>query len=115
MLPFVSVFSFVLFRSLCVSCFQATIHPNFSPSLRVSISLLADALPFLSLPFSPLMDGQIMYIQSSSAPDAVRGCDKSPGREPSRAERRNGVTKRTQHLENTQKIKNAAESQAASA
>lgn len=25
------------------------------------------------------MDGQIMYIQSSSAPDAVRGCDKSPG------------------------------------
>lgn len=25
------------------------------------------------------MDGRIMYIQSSSAPDAVRGCDKSPG------------------------------------
>lgn len=25
------------------------------------------------------MDGQIIYIQSSSAPDAVRGCDKSPG------------------------------------
>lgn len=46
-----------------------------------------------------------MYIQSSSAPDVVRGCDKSPGREPSRAERRNGVTKRTRHLENTQKEK----------
>lgn len=25
------------------------------------------------------MDGQITYIQSSSAPDAVRGCDKSLG------------------------------------
>lgn len=25
------------------------------------------------------MDGQIVYIQSSSALDAVRGCDKSPG------------------------------------
>lgn len=25
------------------------------------------------------MDGQIMYIQSSSAPDAVKRCDKSPG------------------------------------
>ncbi|MED6266655.1 hypothetical protein CHARACLAT_004265 [Characodon lateralis] len=68
--------------------------------------------PFLSSPLPPsalpsLMDGQIMYIQSSSAPDAVRGCDKSPGREPSGAERRNGVTKRTRHLENTQKKKNA--------
>lgn len=28
---------------------------------------------------SSLMDGQIMYIQSSSAPDAVKRCDKSPG------------------------------------
>lgn len=32
---------------------------------------------WLSLSLTPLMDGQIMYIQSSSAPDAVRDCDKS--------------------------------------
>lgn len=51
-----------------------------------------------------------MYIQSSSAPDAVRGCDKSPGGVGGRAERRNGVTKRTRHLGNAQKkIKTAAE------
>lgn len=70
------------------------------------------------------MDGQIIYIQSSSAPDAVRGCDKSPGgwggggssrRGENRAERSkgNGVTKRTRHLggktRGRKKIKNAAE------
>lgn len=51
---------------------------------------------------TPLMDGQIMYIQSSSAPDAVKRCDKSPGggTEQSGAERRDGVTKRTRHLGN---------------
>lgn len=74
------------------------------------------------------MDGQIIYIQSSSAPDAVRGCDKSPGgwggggggsggsrRGENRTERSkgNGVTKRTRHLggktRGRKKIKNAAE------
>lgn len=92
---------------MCCLCLQMTFHPNFSPSPRISISLLTDRQPFLSLSLSPLMDGQIMYIQSSSAPDAVRGCDKSPGggTERSGAERRNGVTKRTRHLENTQKKK----------
>ncbi|KAG7228310.1 hypothetical protein INR49_009174 [Caranx melampygus] len=44
----------------------------------------------LSLSLSPLMDGQIMYIQSSSAPDAVRGCDKSLGGG-NRAERSKGT------------------------
>lgn len=108
--------SFHLFYSMaCVfHAFKRRSIPIFPPPLRVSISPLADMLPFLSPPFAPLMDGQIMYIQSSSAPDAVRGCDKSPGREPSRAERRNGVTKRTRHLENTQrKKKKNAESQTA--
>lgn len=59
-----------------------THHSNFSVPLHISITHFSDRLPFLSplsLSLSPLMDGQIMYIQSSSAPDAVRGCDKSPG------------------------------------
>ncbi|XP_035994136.1 uncharacterized protein LOC118563424 [Fundulus heteroclitus] len=84
--------------------------------LRATPQIDCPFLPCLLPPplsLSSLMDGQIMYIQSSSAPDAVRGCDKSPGREPSRAERRNGVTKRTRHLENTQKKKNAPASRAA--
>lgn len=58
------------------------------------------------------MDGQIMYIQSSSAPDAVRGCDKSPGggTERSGAKER-GDEEDTTSGEHAEKknIKNAAE------
>lgn len=42
--------------------------PSFSQSFSPSLARL-----------SSLMDGQIMYIQSSNAPDAVKRCDKSPG------------------------------------
>lgn len=46
------------------------------------LSSSSPSVSSLSLPLSglsSLMDGQIMYIQSSSAPDAVKRCDKSPG------------------------------------
>lgn len=56
-----------------------------------------------------------MYIQSSSAPDAVKRCDKSPGggTEWSGAERRDGVTKRTRHLGNREGRKNRKHNAAA--
>lgn len=58
-----------------------TLYSNFF-SLHVSIPLFTHGPLFLSLTLASslfLMDGQIMYIQSSCAPDAVRGFDKSPG------------------------------------
>lgn len=62
--------AFLLFvgHDFHAKCCPAAPPPHTHPSLSLSLSRL-----------SFLMDGQIMYIQSSSAPDAVKRCDKSPG------------------------------------
>lgn len=83
---------------------------QFSPSSHVSITLFADRLPFLSpsLSLSPhwwmdrsCISNLAVLLMRLGAVTSLRAG------EPSGAERGNGVTKRTRHLENTQKKKNA--------